>query len=272
MTDIAAQLAGEGFLTLSLLLLFAFLPPVVFAIWFRNTERHHREPWTTVFRVFLWGAVVGVLVAVLLSLVLDTVLRFVLAETGEFLRDVYVKLAEVLQQELNVGLLLLVVLVAPVAEELAKGLGVLRVRARIREMEDGIVYGASAGLGFAATENLLYGAAAFVADGLEASLVVIGVRSFSSVLLHASASAAFGYGVARGQLSPRGRGLLPFYVLAVFMHGTYNFFASFGEVFTGLYGEMATLIGFAAAVILALLAVGLARSAISREERALAPP
>ncbi len=182
------------------------------------------------------------------------------------------KLGEVLQQELNVGLLLLVVLVAPVAEELAKGLGVLRVRPRINEMEDGIVYGAAAGLGFAATENLLYGATAFVAEGLEVSLMVIGVRSFSSVLLHASASAAFGYGVARSQLSPRRRGLLPFYLLAVFMHGTYNFFASFGEFFSGLYGDAAALVGFVAAVALALLAVGLARSAITREERALAPP
>lgn len=270
---VAAQLEGleGGGFTLILLLLFAFVPPVVFAIWFRNSERHQREPWSAVFRVFLYGAVLGVLVAVALSLLLDTILQLVLAETGELLRDLYVKLGEVLQQELNVGLLLLVVLVAPVAEELAKGLGVLRVRPHINEMEDGIVYGAAAGLGFAATENLLYGATAFVAEGLEASLMVIGVRSFSSVLLHASASAAFGYGVARSHLTRRG-GLLAFYLLAVFMHGTYNFFASFGEFFAGLYGDTAALIGFVAAVALALLAVGLARSAITRQERALAPP
>ncbi len=232
-----------------------------------------------VFRAFLWGAVIGVLVAVVLSIILDTILRFVLAGTGEFLRQFYVKLAEVLETEFNIALFLLVVLVAPVAEELAKGLGVLRVRAHINEVEDGIVYGASAGLGFAATENLLYGAVAYafaISEGagaqeaLSASLAVIGVRSFSSVLLHASATSAFGYGVARSLLSGGRRSILPFYALAVFMHGAYNFFASFGELFAARYGEVASLIGFGAAVGIALLAVGLARAAITREEGQLA--
>ncbi len=231
------------------------------------------------FRAFVWGAVIGVLVAVVLSLVLDVVLRFILRETARFLQQYYVKLAEVLEGDLNVGFFVLVVLVAPFAEELAKGLGVFRVRAHLNELEDGIVYGASAGLGFAATENLLYGAVAYALaisegavarDALGASLSVIGVRSFSSVLLHASATSAFGYGVARSLLSPQRRSIVPFYLLAVFMHGAFNFFAGFGELFAGRYGEGATLIGLVAAIAIAVLAVGIARSAITRQEKEMA--
>ncbi|MCJ2520070.1 MAG: PrsW family intramembrane metalloprotease [Candidatus Thermoplasmatota archaeon] len=240
-------------------------------MWFRNTERFQREPWGTVFRVFAWGAVIGVVVAIILSIILEAIFGFILTETGRFLRQFYVKLGEILEGDRNLGFLVLVVFVAPIAEELAKGLGILRVRAHINEMEDGIVYGASSGLGFAATENLLYGAVAYVAEGLGASLMIIGMRSFSSVLLHASASSAFGYGVARSRISPQPKSILPFFLLAVFMHGAYNFFASFGELFAGMYGEGTALIGFVAAVSIAVLAIGLARSAITREERRSIP-
>lgn len=211
-----------------------------------------------------------------MAIVLSLTLEAVLFETGRFLRQYYVRLAEALEGEFDPGLLVLVVFIAPIAEEIAKALGVFRVGRFINEIEDGLVYGAAAGLGFAATENLLYGAVAYLAgiaegassaEALGSSLVLIGVRSFSSVLLHASATAAFGYGIARSRLSTRPASILPFYLLAVLMHGVYNFFASFGELFTSRYGDAAALIGFVAAVSLALLAVGLARSAIGRQER-----
>ncbi len=209
--------------------------------------------------------------AIILSLILAAVFGFLIAETGRFLQRFYVRLAEVLETEVNIGFFILVVLIAPLAEELAKGLGVLRVRAHINEMEDGIIYGASAGLGFAATENLLYGAVAYLAEGLGASIMLIGIRSFSSVLLHASATSAFGFGVAKSRLSPRGKGIFAYYILAVFMHGTYNFFASFGELFAATYGESAALIGTVAAISIAVLAVGIARSVIARGDRERGP-
>ncbi len=250
-----------SFFTLTLILILAFIPPIIFVIWFRNSEAHQREPWRAVFGAFLWGAVIGVLVGIILSLALATLLEV----SGLLLERYWVRLGEALRSGTNMSFLILVIVVAPVAEELAKGLGVLRMRPMIRELEDGVVYGASAGLGFGATENLLYGAVAYAAGGLGASLTVIGVRSVSSALLHASATSAFGYGVAQSALVP-GAGLLPFYLLAVVMHGTFNFFASFGEIFSGTYGDVASLFGLVAAVVLALLAVGLARSAVRRQD------
>ncbi len=213
------------------------------------------------FRAFTWGAVIGVLVAIALSFALAAIL-----EVGGrlFLERSWVRLWDFLQSG-NVQLLILAIVIAPIAEEFAKGLGVLRVRSKINELEDGVVYGASAGLGFGATENLLYGGVAYVAGGLGASLAVIGVRSISSALLHASATSAFGYGVARSTLI-QGASLLPFYVLAVVMHSTFNFFASFGEIFSDTLGDYASVFGFFAALALALVALVLARSAVRRHD------
>lgn len=261
------EVEGLAGFELLVLFLFAFLPPVVFVVWFRSAERHRREPWGQVFRAFGWGAVIGVVVAIVLSVVLFVL---ILGAGVPLFRHYYTELDLAIEERLDLALLLVIVVIAPLAEELAKGLGVLRVRRHIHEMEDGIVYGASAGLGFAATENLLYGVVAAAATGsLTAPLVLIGVRSFSSALLHASATSAFGYGVARSLLL--GKSLLPFYLLAVFMHGLFNFFAGLGEIFAGRVGEGAVVLGLLTAATLAILAVGLARSAITREERRLRP-
>ncbi|MEE9267859.1 MAG: PrsW family glutamic-type intramembrane protease [Thermoplasmata archaeon] len=145
------------------------------------------------------------------------------------------------------------------------------MQAHINEVEDGVVYGAAAGLGFAATENVAYGAVAFAAAGLGASLILIGVRSFSSALLHAAATGTFGYGVAVNKLGS-GKTLLPFYLLAVLMHGTYNFFAGLGELFVQDLGVAAASIGLIVAVVLALIAISLARSTIARYDRPTQPP
>ncbi|MDX1534365.1 MAG: PrsW family intramembrane metalloprotease, partial [Thermoplasmata archaeon] len=267
MIDIAAQVGLQVVPAILVLIFFAFLPPVIFVVWFRNSERSEREPWQQVFRAFVWGAFLGVIVAIILS----AILAAILLGAGTFLlRHVHVGLVEALDAQLNLGLLTLLVIVAPVTEEFAKGLGVLRAERHINEVEDGVVYGASAGLGFAATENLAYGAIAFFAAGLEASLVLIGIRSFSSALLHAAATGTFGYGVAVRKLVP-GRTLLPFYLLAVLMHGIYNFFAGVGEIFVRDIGEAAAVIGLVAAATLAIIALSLARSTITRRDRPARP-
>ncbi|MFQ5918675.1 MAG: PrsW family intramembrane metalloprotease [Thermoplasmata archaeon] len=267
MIDIAAQIGFSAVPVFLVLILFAFLPPIIFVIWFRNAERYEREPWNQVFRAFVWGAFLGVIIAVILSAILASILL----GAGTFLlRHVHVGLVEALDAQLNLGLLVLLVVVAPVTEEFAKGLGVFRVQNHINEVEDGVVYGTAAGLGFAATENVVFGVVAFAAAGLEASLVLIGVRSFSSAFLHAAATGTFGYGFAASRLVP-GKSLLPFYLLAVLMHGIYNFFAGVGEIFVRDIGEAAAFIGLIAAVALALIAISLARSTIARYDRPVRP-
>jgi len=227
----------------------AFTPPLLFLALVRRTERYGQEPWSRLLRTFVFGAMFAVIVAVLLSLALFAIFQ-------EFDR-VYVFSGRFP----NLETLLLALFIAPVTEEFAKGLGVYLARPGIDEPEDGLVYGAASGFGFAASENLLYGLAA-LAGGLEFSLLVIGVRSVSSALLHASATATFGYGIAIRRLWPTRHSAFPYYLLAVAMHSIFNLLASLGEFPSLGLGENAALIGLAGAIGLAMAAFLLIRARI----------
>ncbi|MCX6100856.1 MAG: PrsW family intramembrane metalloprotease [Candidatus Bipolaricaulota bacterium] len=109
--------------------------------------------------------------------------------------------------------------VAAIPEESLKLLVIGRYCARLRDFDepmDGIVYGATAALGFAALENVLY-----VADG---GLLAAIVRSLTSVPMHATCGAILGYYVARGRFGGGGRAD-PWkgWALAVLLHGAYDF-------------------------------------------------
>jgi len=234
----------------------AFTPPLLFLALVRRTERYGQEPWGRLLRTFVWGAVFAVIVAVLLSLALFAVFQ-------EFDR-VYVFSG----QSPSFETLLLALFIAPVTEEFAKGLGVYLARPMIDEPEDGLIYGAASGFGFAASENLLYGAAALIAGGLELSLLVIGIRSVSSALLHASASASFGYGIGIQRLWPARSSAFPYYLLAVGMHSLFNLFASLGELPSLGLGENAALIGLLGAIGLAIAAFAVIRAKIRASDEA----
>jgi RsiW-degrading membrane proteinase PrsW (M82 family) len=234
---------------LAVLIVSAFTLPLLFLIWIRNTERFGREPWAAVLRSFLSGAVLSVLIAILFSLVLLAVLQ----EIGP-VNDVLSR------RFLNPEMILGALIVAPLVEEAAKVLGARSGRPHTDVRVDGIVYGAAAGLGFSATENLFYGLAA-LAEGTDpsVSLVVIAFRSFSSSFLHASATAVAGYGLAKGWLTGRWTAILPFYFVAVLMHAVFNFLASLGELYAAQVGDSAHVIGFAAAAAFAVGAVSVVR-------------
>jgi protease PrsW len=205
--------------TLGILLGLSFLPPIVFALWVRNRERHQREPLGAILGTFVYGGTLGILLALALSLLLD--IGFGAAAPA----------------------LVSLVIIAPFAEELAKGMGLGFVRRNVLELEDGIIYGACIGLGFGATENLLYGLTEYAEDGLGDAVVTISLRVLSSVLLHAGSAALLGYGYGLARLRNAGLGsLLPFYLLAVAQHALYNFLVS-----------QQFLLGFAAAVVMVVV-------------------
>ncbi len=236
-----------------LLVLFAFLPPILYVVWIRNTERYGREPWSSIASSFVWGAIVAVVIGVILSLIL----AFLLAQIEP--------LYAILARRFDPATILAALVVAPFAEEGAKALGVFRVRRIIREPEDGFVYGATVGLGFSATENLLYGVAAFLAfpeAPFTAAVLQIAIRSVSSSLVHASATSLSGYGIARRHLWGKRFSVLPWYLGAVLIHSGYNALASIGISLTSAYGDVGFYFGIVAAVLFALIAISLVRGKI----------
>lgn len=241
---------------LAVLLALSFAPPILFAVWIRNTERYHREPWGVIGKTFVFGAIFAVVIAVIFSLLL-----LVLVQRISYLYVVFGRTGDP-------QTLVLAIVVAPFAEEAAKLLALFGARRWVTEVEDAMIYGASSGLGFAATENLLYGLGTFLTFGIEASLGVIAIRSVSSVFLHASASATAGLGVGKRWVGGRALAVVPYYLLAVVMHAAFNFLASLGISYEVQYGEVAALVGFVAALALALVAIVAVRSAIASTDKA----
>ena len=200
-----------------LLIFLSFLPPLIYTIWIRNTEKYHREKWKSVAVCFLWGASIAVLAAFILEVLLEIQLFVSIRDEG-------------------MVSLVAVILIAPVVEELTKPLALRlkTVKKEIDELEDGLIYGAVAGLGFSATENLLYGLDS-LSEGLLFFFVLITMRSFGACLLHASATALTGYGYGKTIMKRASiLSVLPYFILAIFIHSFYNFLVSVDVVGVGV--------------------------------------
>ena len=148
-------------------------------------------------------------------------------------------------------------ILAAIPEELLKLLVVRLYSARRQSFDepmDGIVYGATAALGFAALENALY-----VMDG---GWMTALVRAVTAVPMHAAAGAILGYGVACGRFSSSGRAAVwTAWGAAALVHGLYDFgllgTAKLAESAGGSAKEGLTILG------LLLLALGVLIGSIS---------
>lgn len=205
-------------LILGIIGLAAFVPTILLTLLIKNTERSGREPTGKTFYAFLRGATLSVFLAVLIEFVLVYLIMDM-----DLLR-----MSELLGQHPEIGTLLLACVIAPFAEETTKAIGILPFARRATELEDGIVYGAAVGLGFAATENMLYESSAYLAGGAALLITTVLIRTFSSALLHASASAITGYGFTAKRFLRIS--WVPYFLLAVLLHGAFNLLASLGPL------------------------------------------
>ena len=191
-------IALVGALLVSTLLLVA----VVAAVWW--FDRYDREPLHLVVGVFLWGALAAPVIAVFGSSALA-------AGSGS---DPTV----------------MAVWIGPLVEEVAKAFGVILVVLLSKEFDnptDGLVYGTAAGLGFAATENLVYTLAGVGESAIGGTLLLVFIRTALAAGIHALSSATFGGFLGFAYLS-RNRGerltwLIVGLVGAVVIHAGWNF-------------------------------------------------
>jgi RsiW-degrading membrane proteinase PrsW (M82 family) len=239
-----------GVATLLIITLASFVPAMIFLAWIRSGARGRKEPWFQLWIVFLFGAIVAVVVAITLEVLAMALLSLPIVR--EY--DLFAKNPSAMT-------FVMAVVVAPFVEEFAKLFGLLRTSGFIDHPRSGLVFGAAVGLGFAATENMLYEGSALLGGGVVLFLTTALVRSFSSALMHGSATSMSGYGLARSMFG--GKSWVPYYLLAVLMHATFNLFASFGGLFESELGSIADLVGLAFAFVLVIISVKTVRAKIS---------
>ena len=249
---------------LLILLLAALVPAIGYLVWVRGSERFSKEPWGPLLSAFVYGALFATFVA--------AILEVVLASAGTAVSQHYpAPEFTFLNGNSTLGAFFLVLVIAPVVEEGLKGLGVVRSSERIRTLPDGLIFGASVGLGFGFFETFLYGLGAWAAGGLVAGIALIIVRSLSSVLLHGSTTSMFGYGYAQNKLNGKTGATGAYYLLAVAMHGSFNLLASAGAIvaflgFSSTLANYASLLGLLLAFVYAFVAIEHTRSVIHRNE------
>jgi RsiW-degrading membrane proteinase PrsW (M82 family) len=231
----------------------AFIPAYMYLKSIRNAEQYGREPWEALRIAFAWGAISGVFLALLLSALGVPLLLFLLADlTNPSVHDIL---------PVIVG----AVIVAPIAEEFAKPLVMFQnqtVRREIDELEDGIVYGAACGLGFGATENVLYGLTEGLAmAGFAGMAFLIVIRTVSSILLHLVTTSYTGHGIARYMLNGEPfTVVLKYYLIAVVIHATWNLAAIYSLLFGSETGAFLT---FLFSILLAISGLQLAKKRIA---------
>ena len=186
----------------------AILLIVVALVWW--VDRYDREPLHLVVMVFLWGASAAPLVSVTVFGVIDRLLSGV--------------------EETTTVALISLGLVTPMVEELSKAVAVVLVvvfSSKFDNPTDGVVYGTAVGLGFAVSENVMYGISAGVHLHNAAGILVLVVgRTLLSAGVHAVSSATFGgflgHAVMSGRLAKKiiwaATGLLA----AIVLHGSWN--------------------------------------------------
>lgn len=249
---------------LLLLLLAALIPALVYLSWVRGSERVGTQPWGSLLSSFFYGALFATVVA--------GVLEALLLSAGSAISESYpAPEFTFLNAGSPLSLFFLVLVIAPVVEEGLKAYGVVRSWERIRLVSDALVIGAAVGLGFGFFETFLYGLGAYATGGLAAGLGLIVVRSLSSVLLHGSTTAMFGYGYGEMRVNGRGGFAGAYYLLAVLMHAGFNALTSLGAIvallgFSTQVADYAALIGLALVFVYAFGAIEHARTVIHRTD------
>jgi RsiW-degrading membrane proteinase PrsW (M82 family) len=209
-------LVVSGFISFASALLFAYV-----LYWL---DRYEKEPLLLLGGVFLWGAIVAAGSAFLINTILGV--------------GIYVFTGSNFATDVATGSF-----IAPMVEEILKGLAVLGVylvfHHEFDSVLDGIIYAGVAALGFAATENTYYiYTYGFQAGGWHGLIALSFIRVILVGWQHPFYTAFFGIGLALARLNRRlfVKILAPLLglALAIFTHAIHNTLASFMSGLEGL--------------------------------------
>lgn len=191
-------------LFLSMLVATALLTAVVIAVWW--IDRYDREPWPLVLAVFLWGMIIA---------------PVLVTAAGGLIAGIDLEIP-------------IYFVVAPFMEEVIKGLGILLIVLFSQHFDnptDGLVYGTAVGIGFAVTENSLYGIWSASSMDQDQALSLIFGRTLFTTGIHALSSAAVGAGLGFGRTSGKRTRAVAWALLgllvAVALHGGWNIALSY---------------------------------------------
>lgn len=222
----------------------ALVPTLIYTFLFYWADRYEREPLRLAAIAFVWGAVPAIVISVIAEILLGTPL---------------LQNPDPLATDLMEG-----AVVAPIVEELAKGLALLWIFYRYRQefdgVLDGIVYGALVGFGFAMTENFFYFIGAFMEGGWGSLTILIYLRAIVFGLNHAFYTSLTGIGLGlarnRSRSSARWGWIIAGLLAAIFTHAFHNLGASLTSV--NLLGFGLSLLVAGGGLGLLLITVGLA--------------
>lgn len=240
--------------------LFGLLPAVPYLLFFKFLDRNDQIPWRNMLACAIWGATAGCGAALVLN------------SLGEGAIQSFVDAGQAWS--------LTATFVAPLSEEVVKGMAVLVVFWILHDEFDnaleGLILGAASGLGFALVENCIYNVG-FLMQGNETMLYMGGYRAVVNALIgHPIYTAMTGAGLGLLRETPRSKGYrLAFPImglgLAIGMHVAWNAAAlSLGQIIgdeTGLLTLAINTVVFGGAGLLFFVAAYV--FAASRERRVL---
>ncbi|MEZ4856207.1 MAG: PrsW family glutamic-type intramembrane protease [Gelidibacter sp.] len=183
------------------LLFYAIAPVCVIILFIYIKDKYEKEPKRLLLYNFLLGAIVSIIITTLLYAVFD----YILPLPNHF---------SVVQQFIKAFF------VVGIIEEFSKYI-IVRFYAQpnkaFNEPFDGIVYTVMVGMGFAATENIMY----VFQGGANTALI----RAFTAIPAHATFAILMGYFIGKAKFSTNKRQLnLTGLLLAIVFHGAYDFF------------------------------------------------
>ncbi len=238
---------------LILSVLASVMPAMLYLLTVRWLGRLEREPLHVILLVMAWGAIGSTVVGLVTAGFIEDVMALYDPGLGAF------------------GLTSFAFYV-PLAEELAKAVVLIALATthRLSHTTSGLVYGMAVGLGFAITENIVYGIHIFQSGGLEQWYVNTVVRTLFSATAHGVCSAMMGFALGWSQTRVPGQrrivlGAVVGLSTAVLLHGMWNAAIFTGNATGNPFFSMATFL--ASPILLTMVSVLTWRSL--RTERAI---